>query len=95
MGINEEVIETKRFHQLAKAFGEQVDFVALTQDPRNLACFDARGDQIEDSSCRRVRTHLTGYIIGRLLNAAPTMQVIVEGQAHLLRVHAKEDMQTR
>ncbi len=50
VGIKEEVIETKRFHQLAKAVGEQVDFVALPQDPRNLAGFDAGGDQVEPGS---------------------------------------------
>src|SRR5207248_2820021 len=68
--INQEVIETQRLDQLAKAVGEQVDLVALTQDPCNLAGLDARGDQVEGSCWMQVRSQHIRYIVGGLLNRA-------------------------
>ena len=95
VGINEEVIKVKGLYQLAKAVGEQVHLVALPQHPRNLHGFDAGRKQVERSHRRHLRPQLISDVIDRLLNTAPSIQVVVKGQAHLLRIHAKEDVQAR
>ena len=92
MRVNHQHIQLEPFDQILEAVIEQANIVALAQDAGNFARLDAGWNQ-KDLALNGCAQQIS-YIVGAFFDIAFAPQVIVQGVAHHLVIHAENDMDT-
>ena len=92
--VDEQVIQLERIDRVAQPVVQDAYVVAFAEHAHDLPGLHARRDQVDLAvHGHRTRTSAAiGYVIRRLLDAAFSPQIVVQGVVHLFTAHPEDGM---